>query len=207
MAAIFFCWGREQWFSMESMRGKGEATNALLSMTLTTSRKEILVVSVWPWKMTGRPSSPSQQSSSTHRQPETEFVFIYVLAHWKKLIRNCFYCELIQKPVFLPFYKCFSQRVTVFRGFFPKDRFFLKKIGSFKESDRTFSFDIFTLFVLSFFDIKFTFFLSMTRTLSYLFLLRFCIMFHVSIFNSGFIVYILNIPSPPPPPKCLPVLL
>ncbi len=46
MAAIFFCWGREQWFSMESIRGKGEATNALLSMTLTTSRKEILVVSV-----------------------------------------------------------------------------------------------------------------------------------------------------------------
>ncbi len=31
----------------------------------------------------------------------------------------------------------------------------------------------------------------MTRTLLYLFLLRFCFMFHVSIFNSGFIVYCL----------------
>jgi hypothetical protein len=34
----------------------------------------------------------------------------------------------------------------VFRGFSPKDRFFLKKIDSFKESDRTYSFDILTLF-------------------------------------------------------------
>jgi hypothetical protein len=30
----------------------------------------------------------------------------------------------------------------VFRGFFQKDRFFLKNIDSFKESDRTYSFDI-----------------------------------------------------------------
>ncbi len=146
MAAIFFCWGREQWFSMESMRGKGEATNALLSITLTTSRKEILVVSVWPWKMTGRPSSPSQQSSSTQRQPE-QSLYSYTFWHIGK---NWFYCEVIQEPVFLPFYKCCSQRVTVFRGFFPKDWFFLKKIGSFKESDRTYSFDNFTIFVLSF---------------------------------------------------------
>ncbi len=34
----------------------------------------------------------------------------------------------------------YSQRVEVFAGFFKKDRFFLKKIDSFKESDRTFSF-------------------------------------------------------------------
>ncbi len=49
---------------------------------------------------------------------------------------------------FLPFYKCYSQRVEVFRGYFQKDRFFLKKIDSNKESDRTYSFDIFTLLVL-----------------------------------------------------------
>ena len=119
---------------------------------------------------------------------QTESVFIYVLAILKKLIRNWFFCELIQKPVFLPFYKCYSQRVEVFRGFLQKDWFFLKKIDSFKESDRTYSFDIFTLFVLSFFWHFRLFVVSMTRKLSYLFLLRFCIMFHVSFFNSGFIV-------------------
>ena len=49
IAAIFCCWGREQWFSMERMTGRGEATNADSAIVCTTSRNEILVVSVWPW--------------------------------------------------------------------------------------------------------------------------------------------------------------
>jgi hypothetical protein len=36
--------------------------------------------------------------------------------------------------------------------FFSKDRLFLKKTDSFKETDRTFSFYIFTIFALSCFD-------------------------------------------------------
>ena len=49
IAAIFCCWGREQWFSMERMTGRGEAMNADSVIVCTTSRNEILVVSVWPW--------------------------------------------------------------------------------------------------------------------------------------------------------------
>ena len=41
----------EQWrlAKMERMTGRGEAMNADSVIVCTTSRNEILVVSVWPW--------------------------------------------------------------------------------------------------------------------------------------------------------------
>ncbi len=52
----------------------------------------------------------------TYSYPEP--VFIYDLAHWKILIHNWFVWELILKLIFFHFYKCYSQRVEVFGGFF-----------------------------------------------------------------------------------------
>jgi hypothetical protein len=73
-----------------------------------------------------------------HDTPES--VFIYVLEHWKKLIsRTWFFCELIQKPVFLPFYNASHKELRCFADFFKKDRFFLKKIDYFEESVGTYT--------------------------------------------------------------------
>ena len=41
----------------------GEATKACSLMATMTSLKRIFEVRVWPWNMTGSPSSPSQQST------------------------------------------------------------------------------------------------------------------------------------------------
>ena len=43
----------------------GEAVKACSLMAEMTSLKRILEVSVWPWKMIGSPSSPSQQSTAS----------------------------------------------------------------------------------------------------------------------------------------------
>jgi hypothetical protein len=66
----------------------------------------------------------------------------------------------------------------VVRKFLQKDQFFFKTIDSFKESDRTYSFDMLTLFALTcdFFCSKFRLvlsFFSIRATYSYLFLLSF----------------------------------
>lgn len=42
---------------------------AYFPRVLTTSRKGILEVKVWPWYTMGSPFGPSQQSTSRHRQP------------------------------------------------------------------------------------------------------------------------------------------
>ena len=42
----------------------GDVTKACSLMAAMTSLKRIFDVSVWPWKMTGSPSSPSQQSTA-----------------------------------------------------------------------------------------------------------------------------------------------
>ena len=42
----------------------GDVTKACSLMATMTSLKRIFDVSVWPWKMTGSPSSPSQQSTA-----------------------------------------------------------------------------------------------------------------------------------------------
>ncbi len=60
---------------------------------------------------------------------------------------NCF-----KNQFYFIFYKRFPLRVEVFRDFLQKEQFFLKMIDSFKESDRTYSFDMFPLFVLTSLD-------------------------------------------------------
>lgn len=69
MWAILVCCCSEQWFSMDKITGKGEVTKAFRSIVSTTELKGIFVVNVCPWYIIGYPSSPSQQSSSTHLQP------------------------------------------------------------------------------------------------------------------------------------------
>ncbi len=113
----------------------------------------------------------------------------------KKLIRtgNWFFCEMIQQPVFLPVYKCYSQRGV--SRIFQKDWFFLKKIDSFKESERTYSFYIFTLFVLNFFWHK-VYFLFMYDKDIILFVFAY-VLYYVSCFNFQFWFHSLHSLHPP----------
>lgn len=68
-SAIFSCCFTEQWFSILRMSGNLETSNACFPMTSIASLNLIFDVRVWPWKITGSPSAPSQQSSSTQRHP------------------------------------------------------------------------------------------------------------------------------------------
>ena len=63
------CCGREQCISSESETGSEEVTNAESAMASATLSKLTDVQSVLPCVMMGSPSGPSQQSSSTERQP------------------------------------------------------------------------------------------------------------------------------------------
>ena len=66
--AIYLCWGRVQWFSMERMTGYSDVMKAFSLMALITSINLIRVVRVWPWYMSGLPSGPSQQSTDSTKQ-------------------------------------------------------------------------------------------------------------------------------------------
>lgn len=60
--------------------GEGCPTlKAYFPRVLTTSRKGILEVKVWPWYTMGSPFGPSQQSTSRHRQPR--FRALWVCGH------------------------------------------------------------------------------------------------------------------------------
>mmetsp|Transcript_6322 Transcript_6322/g.13141 ORF Transcript_6322/g.13141 Transcript_6322/m.13141 type:complete len:244 (+) Transcript_6322:661-1392(+) len=67
--AMTFCCGMEQWFSKERMMGYSDWRNAYSLMAVMTSLNLIWPVRVCPWKIMGSFLGPSQQSSSTQRQP------------------------------------------------------------------------------------------------------------------------------------------
>ncbi len=111
---------------------------------------------------------PARQGAKHFPEP----VFVNDLAHWKRLTRNWFFCELIRKS-FPVSTNAIHKYLWCFRNFF-KNLFFLNNIDSCKESDRTYSFDMFKLFVWLFcyFYIKIlfvTFFFSIRTTYMYLF--------------------------------------
>ena len=69
MAAILTCCSQQQCISSERISGYGDATKPESASATTTSTNLIRVHSVWPCVISGSPSAPSQQSSSTQRYP------------------------------------------------------------------------------------------------------------------------------------------
>ena len=69
MAAILSCCSQQQCISSERISGYGDATNPESASATATSTNFIRVHNVWPCVISGSPSVPSQQSSSTQRYP------------------------------------------------------------------------------------------------------------------------------------------
>ncbi len=57
-----------------------------------------------------------------------KLVFINDLAQGKRLVQNWSFCESTLKSVFYYFYKCYSQRMSVFGGFVKKIDLFGKEL-------------------------------------------------------------------------------